>query len=158
NPQIDEDDPKHNSQAPSPSPSPSPPPSPSPSPPPSPQDLPSQRGSGLHAVDVAPPTAITSTKRGIGEKIVELKGLDNTRTLSNTIEYVSGLKSGAILSEQLLEDARLRLHSTGLFKDVSITWEEPSPRHAGQGIRVVIRAIDKFPWVIAPIFSYQARN
>ena len=103
----------------------------------------------------APPTAITSTRAGLGDKIVELKIVDNTRTVSNTIEYVSGLKVGQILTESLLEGARLRLQTTGLFKDVSITWE-PSDRQGG--VRVVIRALDKFPWVIAPIFSYQARN
>jgi outer membrane protein assembly factor BamA len=105
-----------------------------------------------------PPSAITSSVKGMGEKIVELKVADNTRTQSNTIEYVSGLKIGMILNEKLLEDAYNRLHSTGLFKQVSITWEAPSPRYAGQGIRIVIRALDKFPWVIAPIFSYQQRN
>ena len=166
-PVDDADDPKHDPNAP-----PAPPP---PVAPPAPNGPPGERvriapppgEGGIRTVevppgqkleDVVPPTMITSNTRGIGEKIVELKILDNTRTLSNTVEYVSGLKIGIILTEQLIEAARLRLYSTGLFKDVSITWEPPSPRNAGLGVRVVVRAIDKFPWVVAPIFSYQQRN
>ncbi len=105
-----------------------------------------------------PPGAIVSNVVGIGEPIVELKIIDNTRTQSNTIEYVSGLKIGQVVSDAMIDEARTRLYSTGLFKDISITWEAPSERHAGKGVRMVIRAKDKFPWVIAPIFSYQARN
>jgi len=167
------------SQSPDPSPNPNPNPNPSQNPNPSPPDPNAPPGErvriappppgegGIRTIevplgqkleDVVPPTMITSSTRGIGEKIVELKILDNTRTLSNTVEYVSGLKIGVILTEQLIEASRLRLYSTGLFKDVSITWEPPSPKNAGLGVRVVVRALDKFPWVVAPIFSYQQRN
>ena len=107
---------------------------------------------------VVPPTAITSRVGGIGQAIVELRVADNARTQSNTIEYVSGLRIGQVLSGPLVEEATVRLYSTGLFKDVAITWETPSAKHLGQGVRVVIRAKDKFPWVVAPIFSYQGRN
>ncbi len=95
---------------------------------------------------------------GIGERIAEIKISENTRTLSNTIEYVSGLKVGMTVTEKLLEESRTRLFSTGLFKDVVITWQAPSEKLLGQGVRIVVAAKDKFPWVIAPIFSYQARN
>ncbi|MEO6950305.1 MAG: BamA/TamA family outer membrane protein [Polyangia bacterium] len=107
---------------------------------------------------VAPPTAITSKVEGLGQPIAEIRVDDNSRTLSNTIEYVSGLRVGQVLSGSMIEEATVRLYSTGLFKDVAITWEAPSPKNAGRGVRVVIRAKDKFPWVVAPIFSYQARN
>ena len=129
---------------------------------------PPPRGQGVRVIDVpvgqkledvVPPAgAITSNVVGIGETIVELKIVDNTRTESNTIEYVSGLRIGQVITDALVEEARTRLYSTGLFKDIAITWEAPSPAHAGRGVRVLVRAKDKFPWVIAPIFSYQARN
>ena len=125
-------------------------------------------GQGMQVIDVptgqriddvvVPATAITSQVDGIGQAIVELRVADNARTQSNTIEYVSGLRVGQVLSGPLIEEATVRLYSTGLFKDVSITWEAPSAKHLGQGMRVVIRAEDKFPWVVAPIFSYQGRN
>jgi outer membrane protein insertion porin family len=107
---------------------------------------------------VVPDNIITKPSKGVGETVVEIRIDENTRTNSNTIEYVSGIRKGQILSEKLIEDATVRLYSTGLFKDVAITWESPSAKNAGRGTRVVIRAKDKFPWVIAPLLSYSNRN
>jgi outer membrane protein assembly factor BamA len=126
--------------------------------PPKPEELQGEHMSAVPTGDAKPVADRPMPVQGIGELVVEIRIDDNTRTLSNTIEYVSGIKVGHVLTEKLVEDARTRLYSTGLFKDVSITWEAPSPKNAGQGVRVVIHAKDKFPWVIAPILGVQGGN
>ena len=115
-------------------------------------------GKTVDDVVVVPRTAMGANVDGLGQAVAEIRVEENSRTQSNTIEYVSGLHVGQVISAPIVEEATVRLYSTGLFKDVSITCEAPSPRNAGKGVRVVIRAKDKFPWVVAPIFSYQGRN
>jgi outer membrane protein assembly factor BamA len=104
--------------------------------------------------DVQPPKgALTSDLKGIGEPITEVKIVDNTRTGSATVEYIAGVKKGQLLTFELIETARERLLTTGLFKDVNLYWE-PAVYGMNAGVRLVISARDKLSWIVAPIFSY----
>ena len=97
---------------------------------------------------------VTATEGGLGQVITEIKIVDNHKTDSNTIEYLAGLKIGDVLTEELAGIAKVRLQSSGLFKEVAIRWEM-SPLG---GARVVISARDKISWVIAPIAAASDGN
>jgi outer membrane protein assembly factor BamA len=101
------------------------------------------KGQSIDSVKV--PGVITSTHPG--QVITSIQIVDNAKTDSNTIEYLSGVKIGDVLSEELVETAKTRLQSAGLFKEVRITWDA-SPLG---GARLIISARDKLSWVIAPI-------
>jgi outer membrane protein assembly factor BamA len=103
------------------------------------------KGQSLDSVKV--PGVISTTVGGYGQVITAILVVDNAKTDSNTIEYIAGIKIGDTLSEELVSTAKLRLQSTGLFKDVQISWDN-SPLG---GARLVISARDKLSWVIAPI-------
>jgi outer membrane protein assembly factor BamA len=103
------------------------------------------RGQSLDTVKV--PGVIATTAGGYGQIVTAIKVVDNAKTDSNTIEYLAGVKIGDTLSEELVATAKIRLQSSGLFKDVQITWDG-SPLG---GARLIISAKDKASWVIAPI-------
>jgi outer membrane protein assembly factor BamA len=93
------------------------------------------------------PGTISNTAAGFGQVITAIMVKDNTKTDANTVEYIAGIKIGDVLSEDLVYTAKTRLESAGLFKRVEITWDA-SPLG---GARLVISAVDKLSWVIAPI-------
>jgi outer membrane protein insertion porin family len=100
-----------------------------------------------------PKGTLTTDVKGIGDVITDIRVIDNTRTDAETVRYIAGVKVGDILSLELVGDARNRLLTVGLFKDVNITWE-PTVPGGSAGIRLVISAKDKLSWIIAPIFHY----
>jgi outer membrane protein assembly factor BamA len=112
------------------------------------------KGQSVEAVAL-PKTLVTSAQPGLGERITELKIKDNSRTSAVTIEYLAGVHVGDVLTIALVEDARTRLLSVGLFRDVNIFWEAPSD---GVGVRLVISAKDKLSWIVAPTFTYSPPN
>ncbi|HEY2747563.1 MAG TPA: hypothetical protein VGL86_23240, partial [Polyangia bacterium] len=116
------------------------------------------------AASVAPPSpdggtgniktiAPGSDNRNIGDVITDIKVVDNTRTDSETVRYIAGVKVGEILTNDLVTLVTERLLTVGLFKDVNVAWEDAVPG-ARAGVRLVISAKDKLSWIIAPIFHY----
>ena len=119
---------------------------------------------GIKAIDVPagktfdqvalPKGTITSAdSRGIGDVITDVKVVDNTRTDSETVRYIAGVKPGEILTADLVEQVKERLLTVGLFKDVNVYWE-PSVPGASAGQRLVLSVHDKLSWIVAPIFHY----
>jgi outer membrane protein assembly factor BamA len=136
---------------------PSPPPVNPPPPPPGGstfREIAVPKGQTVHTVTV-PRNLVATADRGLGEPITEIKIVDNTRTSAVTIEYLAGVKLGMVLTGQVLDQARERLLSVGLFKDVLVYYEVPAD---GFGVRLVISAKDKLSWIIAPVFAYSDRN
>ncbi|HEX6837668.1 MAG TPA: BamA/TamA family outer membrane protein, partial [Polyangia bacterium] len=109
-------------------------------------------GKTLDQVQV-PKGVITNDAKGIGDVITDVKVVDNTRTDSETVRYIAGVKPGDILTNELVTEVRERLLTVGLFKDVNVSWEPAVPGgNAGQ--RLILSARDKLSWIIAPIFHY----
>ncbi|MFI5289099.1 MAG: hypothetical protein ACHQ17_05595, partial [Polyangia bacterium] len=106
-------------------------------------------GQSVDSVKVA--GAIDDKRPGIGELIVDLKIVDNTKTTTNTVEYIAGVKLHEVLTPEVIDRARTNLMNVGLFKEVNIYWEE-----APGGVRLVISAKDKLSWIIAPLFAYSS--
>ncbi|HEY2745603.1 MAG TPA: POTRA domain-containing protein, partial [Polyangia bacterium] len=111
-------------------------------------------GKTLDQVEL-PKGTITSDGKGIGDVITDIKVVDNTRTDSETIRYIAGVKPGEILTQELVTEVRERLLTVGLFKDVNITWE-PAVAGGNAGVRLILGAKDKLSWIVAPIFHYSA--
>jgi outer membrane protein assembly factor BamA len=139
---------------PKPAPAPTPPSAaPAPAPPPKLPPLPPSPapvGSTLKPIESIP---LSAYQRGIGERIVAIRIVDNTRTDANTVEYLANVKVGEVLSSELVERVKTHLLSVGLFKDVGVYWET-----AEGGVRLIISAKDKLSWIIAPIGAYSPLN
>jgi len=100
-----------------------------------------------------PKGVITNDQKGLGDVITDVKVVDNTRTDSETVRYIAGVKPGDILTNDLVTEVRERLLTVGLFKEVNVSWEPAVPGgNAGQ--RLILSARDKLSWIIAPIFHY----
>ena len=97
---------------------------------------------------------IDDGKSHVGEPILDIKIIDNTKTDKNTVEYIADVKRGQLLTGELLERVRNNLLSVGLFKSVNVFYELiPEVR---PGVRLVISARDNLSWIIAPIFAYSS--
>jgi outer membrane protein assembly factor BamA len=95
----------------------------------------------------------------IGQRIVEIKIVDNSKTDAVTIEYIADVRVGQPLSAELVDGAKVRLLSSGLFKDVNIYWEGGVvDKENFHGVRLIISAKDKLSWIIAPIFAASSSN
>ena len=124
---------------------------------------PAPEGGGIKTIDVPagksldsvqlPKGTITSSTAGLGQLITDIKIVDNTRTDSETVRYIAGVKPGEILTNDLITQVTERLLTVGLFKDVNLTWEDAIPG-GNAGVRLIIHAKDKLSWIIAPIFHY----
>ena len=93
----------------------------------------------------------------LGQPILKIRIVDNTKTDSNTVEYIAAVKRGAQLSAALVERVRVNLEASGLFKQVAIYWE-PMNQDEVAGVRLVISAKDKLSWIIAPTFAFSPPN
>jgi outer membrane protein assembly factor BamA len=89
----------------------------------------------------------------LGEPIRDIKILNNTLTLDETIRSIAGLDIGDTLEADALEKARERLHTAGLFSEVDAYSETYR-----DGVRVVITVRDKIPWGGVPAFSLASGN
>jgi outer membrane protein insertion porin family len=78
---------------------------------------------------------------------------DNTKTTSETVEYISGLAVGDQWTPDMVDLVKTRLVSSGLFKDVEVYWTKED-----DGVAIHILAKDKHSWVIAPAFYNQPTN
>jgi outer membrane protein assembly factor BamA len=123
--------------------------------PPPPPEPPRPAQTGLVEIK-ARPGAVTPpppSGDGVGERIVSIRVVDNTKTDRNTIEFISALRVGDTLTGETLDAAREHLLSVGLFKEVKVS---TAPK--GGGVEVTISAKDKLSWIIAPIASYAHDN
>jgi outer membrane protein assembly factor BamA len=111
-------------------------------------------GKTLDSVALPKGTLVNDVK-GIGDVITDVKIVDNTRTDSETVRYIAGVKTGELLTNELVEEVRERLLTVGLFKEVNVSWEAAVPG-AAAGVRLVISAHDKLSWIVAPIFHYSS--
>jgi outer membrane protein insertion porin family len=100
------------------------------------------------AVSLAPSRALA-----IGEKITDVRVMDNQRTEESTIRSIAGISNGDTLEADTLDKVRERLATAGLFSDVNVWWETK-----GEGVRVNIAVKDKFPWAPVPTGSFAAGN
>jgi outer membrane protein insertion porin family len=89
----------------------------------------------------------------VGEKITDVRVLDNDRTEESTVLSIAGISIGDILADDTLDVVRERLNSSGLFADVNVWWEANS-----SGVRVNLSVKDKFPWAPVPTASWSSNN
>jgi outer membrane protein assembly factor BamA len=85
--------------------------------------------------------------------IQEIKVEENTKTTADTVTMIADVEVGDDWTPDLTDQIKLRLVSSGLFKDVEVFWE-PVPG----GVRVHLLVKDKHSWVIAPAFYNQPTN
>lgn len=109
-------------------------------------------GKTVDQVDV-PKGMVRNDEKGLGDVITDVKVVDNTRTDSETVRYIAGVKPGEILTQELVAEVRERLLTVGLFKDVDVSWE-PAVPGGNAGVRLILSAKDKLSWIVAPIFHY----
>lgn len=78
---------------------------------------------------------------------------NNSKTTAGTVVSISGLEPGTELTPDLLATARDYLISSGLFREVDVSYEP-----VDGGAKVIISAVDKHSWVIAPTYYNQPTN
>ena len=113
---------------------------------------------GQNINDVKVAGAENASGAGLGDRIVEIKIVDNTKTDTVTVEYLSGAHIGDTLTTEYVDKVRTNLQSADLFKDVLVYWEPNVQTKDGNGVRLVISAKDKLSWIVAPLFFYSDRN
>jgi outer membrane protein assembly factor BamA len=89
------------------------------------------------------------------ETIADIVVQDNTKTTSDTVEFIAQIERGDDWRPEMSGEINKRLVSSGLFKDVQVYWEEDKD---GSGVDVHLLVKDKFSWVIAPAFYDEPTN
>ncbi len=153
----------------------SPPSPPSGAPPPGAADpttlpMPAPSSDGLSKIreGEAPAGAAPSLPRGeqlarqgdlnlLDRPILAVRVVDNTKTDSNTVEYLAAVKLGTLLTPELIDRVQGALEAAGLFKAVNLYWERMNKDEI-EGVRLVISAKDKLSWIIAPTLAYSPPN
>ena len=92
-----------------------------------------------------------------GRQIREIVVEGNSKTTSDTVEWLSRVHVGDTWLPDESELVRSRLVTSGLFKDVEVFWE-PTAGTDDRGVRVHIIVADKHSWVVAPSFYTQPTN
>jgi outer membrane protein assembly factor BamA len=87
------------------------------------------------------------------ETIKKIVVAENTKTSYDTVVLIADIEVGDDFSFKLLDEIRVRLVSSELFKSVEV-FSEPVPG----GIQITILARDKHSWIIAPTFYNQPGN
>jgi outer membrane protein assembly factor BamA len=86
----------------------------------------------------------------------------NTKTTTDTVELIAKIEVGDDWTNDMLDQIKADLVSSGLFKEVDGFWEacgpDTTPRCNGTGVRVHLTVKDKHSWVIAPAFYNQPTN
>lgn len=88
------------------------------------------------------------------ERIRQIVVDENSKTTDDTVIYIAGIEEGDDWSNDIQEQVRIDLVSSGLFKDVQL-FSEPHPKG---GVKVTILAQDKHSWIIAPTYYNQPTN
>lgn len=89
------------------------------------------------------------------DTIHEIYVQDNTKTTSDTVEYLAGVSRGDEWTPGMSDEIQRRLETAGLFKDISVYWE---PAKDGKGVDVHILVKDKLSKIVAPAFYNQPTN
>jgi len=89
------------------------------------------------------------------EEIKEIQVDENTKTDDETVALIARIEVGDDWNLDMIEVIKVRLQSSGLFKDVTVFSE---PHKSGEGVKVSIIVKDKHSWVIAPAFYTQPTN
>src|SRR5262245_42432857 len=79
---------------------------------------------------------------------------ENTKTDAQTVQVIARIDTGDEWSAEMSDVVKDRLEASGLFRDVSVFWDE----HPEGGVRVHITVHDKHSWIIAPAFYNQPTN
>jgi outer membrane protein assembly factor BamA len=90
-----------------------------------------------------------------GDKIVEIEITGNTKTNDETVKLIADVGVGDTFSGELVERVRTDLRSSGLFKEVTVDYEQSTVK---EGVKLILRVPDKHSWVIAPTFYNQPGN
>jgi outer membrane protein insertion porin family len=90
------------------------------------------------------------------EEIKEIQVDENKKTTSDTVALICRISVGDEWAAEMAETCRLRLISSGLFRDDPTVFSEP--HKSGSGVKITIVVKDKHSWVIAPAFYTQPTN
>ena len=97
---------------------------------------------------------VLATSVAYADEIKEIVVEENTKTDSETVQVIARIDTGDDWSPEMSEVVKNRLEASGLFKDVTVFWDE----HPEGGVRVHITVHDKHSWIIAPAFYNQPTN
>lgn len=87
--------------------------------------------------------------------IGEIRVSKNTKTDDDTVAYIAMVEVGDEWNREMVEQVKIRLVTSGLFKDVDIFWGR---RKSDGKIVVHLMVEDKHSWIIAPAFYNQPTN
>jgi outer membrane protein assembly factor BamA len=97
-----------------------------------------------------------ATATAFADEIKEIQVDENTKTTDDTVALICRIEVGDEWSADMAETCRLRLISSGLFRDDPTVFSEP--HKSGSGVKITIVVRDKHSWVIAPAFYTQPTN
>jgi outer membrane protein assembly factor BamA len=103
-----------------------------------------------HAED-AKPGALPPTISGTIKKIVVV---GNSKTTVDTVLLVADIDEGDDWNDEIQEETRVNLVSSGLFKKVELN----AANHPEGGLLLTITAEDKHSWIVAPTYYDQPTN
>lgn len=110
-------------------------------------------------------TAETETVTGsdpaqfYGRRICEIEVRGNRRSLDATVQRISDIETGALLSEGAVDQARINLKKSGLFAEVAIKAAACRPDESSAGapdseaVRLILAVEDKWTLIPVPFFS-----
>jgi outer membrane protein assembly factor BamA len=90
-----------------------------------------------------------------GSKIVAIEVTENTKTDDETVKLIADVSVGDRFTYALIEQVKIDLVSSGLFKDVNVFGTSMPD---GSGTKLIIEAKDKHSWIIAPTVYLQPGN
>lgn len=106
--------------------------------------------------------ALAAARVGAAETIRDIVVEGNTKTTSDTVELIAKIEVGDDWTDDLLDQIKRDLVSSGLFREVEAFWEAcgptTTPRCDEPGVRVHLTVRDKHSWVVAPAFYNQPTN
>jgi outer membrane protein insertion porin family len=100
--------------------------------------------------------SLTTSSLALADEIKEIHVDENKKTTSDTVALICRLEIGDDWNNDMAETCRLRLISSGLFRDDPTVFSEP--HKSGSGVKITIIVKDKHSWVIAPAFYTQPTN
>lgn len=87
------------------------------------------------------------------QRIREILVLQNSKTTDETVRFLAGVDEGDEFTPALVDQVRIDLISSGLFKEVQV-----SSAPVNGGVRLTIWARDKHSWAVAPTYYNQPTN
>lgn len=105
---------------------------------------------------VALALVVAGASSAAADEIKEIQVDENTKTTADTVALICRISVGDDWNNEMMETCRLRLISSGLFRDDPTVFSEP--HKSGSGVKVTIVVHDKHSWVIAPAFYTQPTN